>query len=130
MNTFICCYHIAWIFSQSLYSLLHIASLVRASIVIPVIHLYFSFGFLFLDIEIAALYMQTSISLDIKRVEFIVYLGFGLSFTIFFPYFLHLYPSSNISCSDLVLNAIFILPPLDAVFFTKSLRHQENKNNL
>lgn len=34
-----------------------------------------------------------------------MYLGLGLFFTDFFPYFLHLNPSSMISTSDFVLNA-------------------------
>ena len=34
------------------------------------------------------------------------YLGLGLFLTDFLPYFLHLYPSSRISTSDLVRNAI------------------------
>lgn len=36
------------------------------------------------------------------------YLGFGLFFIIFFPYFLQLYPSSNFSISDFVLNATLV----------------------
>jgi hypothetical protein len=37
------------------------------------------------------------------------YLGFGLFLTIFFPYFLHLNPSSRTSTSDIVLNATLSL---------------------
>lgn len=40
------------------------------------------------------------------------YLGFGLFFTIFFPYFLHLNPSSSISTSDIVLKANLSLTSL------------------
>lgn len=47
-----------------------------------------------------------------------IYLGFGLFFTDFFPYFLHLKPSSMISKSDFVLKAtlnpkpvFFLFPP-------------------
>ena len=43
-----------------------------------------------------------------------LYLGFGLFLTAFFPYFLHLNPSSKISTSDLVLNPI--LPLLLSLF--------------
>lgn len=44
-----------------------------------------------------------------------IYLGLGLFFTIFFPYFLHLNPSSSISTSDLVLNATLSLASLFSV---------------
>lgn len=46
-----------------------------------------------------------SLFLTISEVKTITNLGFGLFFTIFFPYFLHLNPSSSISTSDFVLNA-------------------------
>lgn len=41
----------------------------------------------------------------------LIYLGFGLLLTFFFPYFLHLYPSSSMSSSDFVMNPTFA-PPL------------------
>ena len=46
------------------------------------------------------------------------YLKFGLLFTGFFPYFLHLYPSSSTSKLDLVLNPILGLN-LDSDLFGK-----------
>lgn len=55
------------------------------------------------------------------------YLEYGLFLTDFFPYFLHLYPSSIISSCDLVLNVTLGLTSTVFSFITPLLRFLSNQ---
>lgn len=116
MNTLVSRYHVFWILSISLDSLLHWAAFDRAFVVVPAFRRWSSQTGLTMK-HVMFMFRQNSFS----------YLGFGLFFTIFFPYFLHLKPSSRTSTSDLVLNANLSLTSLSLPLSpTNTIKHHSS----
>lgn len=145
VNALVGCYYISWIIPVSFYSLLHRAAFNRAPVVIPGNKHMILYGHYDINMHCRLVLILAAVLIDqvmarnfltvVKLIFSInlvhlaydpkhkyvtkhcmnIYLGFGLFFTIFFPYFLHLYPSSSISISDFVLKATLSL----ASFFSR-----------
>jgi hypothetical protein len=123
MDAFICCNHTPWILVISLNSFLHRASVNGTSVVVPVITCIIQYGRY-------GIHFWNKI-MNFVNIVAINYLGFGLFLTIFFPYFLHLNPSSRTSTSDMVLNATLSLTSLLSLPLSRSLaarfKHSERE---
>lgn len=101
MDALIGCDHIPWILHIPFNSLFYWTSISWTTIVIPVhVHMIHISTFFLTKTHPNLLWLKNDININL-------YLGFGLFFTIFFPYFLHLNPSSRISICDFVLKATF-----------------------